>query len=92
MYSLTTDIGKLIRIYYENIELSGDDIREIYPGISRSSVDKLKKKAFNAMSEKKVLQWVPHKVNTECAYIAWGLDIADLERRYAKLQRLNRKE
>lgn len=92
MYKLTKDIGKLIRIFYENIELGSDEIREMYDGISKSAIQTLKKKARKVMVTNDVMPWDANKVNTESAFSAWGLEIADLERRYAKLQKLNRKE
>lgn len=92
MYKLTKDIGKLIRIFYENIELGSDEIREMYDGISKSAIQTLKKKARKVMVTNDVMPWDANKVNTESAFVAWGLEIADLERRYAKLQKFNRKE
>lgn len=88
MYKLTTDIEKLIRIFYENIELGNDDIREIFEGVSMNTIQRLKSDARKVMVERNVMPWDKRRVNTQCAYAAWGLDIADLELRYAKLQNL----
>ncbi len=33
--------------------------------------------------------WNSSRINTKVAYEAWGLDIADLEHRYKKLQELS---
>lgn len=90
MYKLTKDIGKLIQIYYENIELGSDEIREMYEGISKSAIQGLKRKARKVMVEQEISHWDANKVSTECAYTAWGLDIADLEKRFQKLQKFKR--
>ena len=92
MYSLTNDIGELIRIYYENIEIGTEEIKRMYPGISPSTIFKLKGKARELMAERGVMPWETRKVNTECAFEAWQLKIADLERRYQKLQKLRSRE
>ena len=90
MYSLTNDIGELIQIYYENIEIGNAEIKRMYPGISESTIAKLKDKARNIMAEKKIMPWEARKVNTECAFEAWHLDITDLEKRFQKLQKLKK--
>ena len=40
------------------------------------------------MIEENVYTHGMYKVNTDCAYRAWGLDIEDLEKRRNKLQKL----
>ena len=83
------DLATAIRIYYEKPELTNQDIRELFnSNLSEYMLQKLKKKAGIKMAEKKVPRWSVCTVNTECAYEAWGLNITDLEKRYAKLQKL----
>lgn len=90
MYSLTNDIGELIQIYYENIEIGNAEIKRMYPGISGFTIAKLKSKAREVMAQRNVMPWEAYKVNTECAYEAWQLNIADLEKRFQKLQKYKR--
>lgn len=85
-------IEAAIRIYYERIELSNSDIREIF-GEKRggATIAKLKNKAREVMRENNRPVWNAQLVNTEDAYTAWGLDINDLERRWKKIQAMERK-
>ena len=78
-----------IRIYYERIELRNADIREIFGNICNDTVCKLKRIAKDRMEENDVPSWDAQAVNTEAAFEAWGLDIADLEKRLNKLKKLN---
>lgn len=83
-------IEDAIRIYYERIELTNNDIKAIF-GTDHGSATfaKLKRKAREVMAQENTPVWNAAYVNTEAAYKAWGLDINDLERRWKKLQALN---
>ena len=85
-------IEAAIRIYYERIELSNSDIREIFGRIGSATIVKLKNKAREVMQENNRPVWNAQLVNTEDAYTAWGLNISDLEKRLKKLRALERKE
>ncbi len=87
-----TDIETAIRLYYERIELSNADIRELFGDLSPATISKLKKKAREIMSRENIPEWSAQNVNTEAAFKAWGLDISDLERRYKKLSSIKKKE
>ncbi len=78
-------IETAIRLYYERIELSNSDIKELFGSIGSATISKLKKKAEEVMTEESIMRWNTRYVNTEAAYKAWGLDIADLERRQKRL-------
>lgn len=80
-----TSIETAIRLYYERIELTNSDIRELFGKISSATVTKLKKAARQVMQDNDTPIWNAQCVNTEDAYHAWGLDITSLERRYKKL-------
>ncbi len=82
------DIDVLLRVYYENPELGSAEIRQLYPTAGAHTIDKLKKIALQEMAERKVKSFRMYTVNTEIAYEAWGLDVASLERRQAKLKKL----
>lgn len=79
-----------IRLYYSRIELSNNDIRELFGKLGSATVVKLKKKARQVMQERGRMAWNAQLVNTEDAFTAWGLDIADLERRHKKIQSMER--
>ena len=89
MCNISTDIKRLVEIYYENMELGGKEISEIFVNPSKSSIQRLKKVAREQMARENVKPWDSRKVKTACAYKAWGLDIDDLEKRLAKLNKIN---
>lgn len=77
-----------IRLYWEKIELSTKDIKELFQPVGSAKVVLLKEAARKKMAENKTPSWNASKVNTEDAYMAWGLKIDDLERRYNKLKKM----
>lgn len=81
-----TDIETAIQLYYERLELSNADIEILFGKHSSSTVAGLKAIARDKMRENNVPCWNAQRVNTEAAYLAWGLSIDDLERRYRKLK------
>lgn len=89
MCNISTDIKRLVEIYYENMEISGKEISEVFVNPSKSSIQRLKNLARKQMASDNVKPWDSRKVNTICAYKAWGLDIDDLEKRLAKLNKIN---
>lgn len=82
------DVQTAVRIYYEKLELGNADIMELFPTASRSTAKKLKDLARIKMTEEGVPSFNPLSVNTRVAYIVWGLDVDDLERRLKKLRGL----
>ena len=78
-----------IRIYYERIELRNADIKEIFGSLGSKTICRLKQVAKDKMKENDIPSWDAKAVNTESAYEAWGLDIADLGKRLNKLKKLN---
>ncbi len=83
------DIDAAVRLYYEKFELSGADIQAIFGSKSTATVSKLKKIVREEMVKTGRLPYDQHNIPTDVAFTAWGLDIADLERRRAKLLKLN---
>lgn len=86
----TTSIETAIRLYYEKPELTNKDIVELFGKLANSTVARLKNKAREQMIEDNVPVWNPQRVNTKSAYIAWGIDVDDLEMRYEKLKQLEK--
>lgn len=91
--NITDDLFTIIEIYYTNHELSASDIKKLFVKPSSSSVAKLKKIAREKMVEENKTEDVfnAHNVLTECAYRAWKIDIADVEKKYERLLRLSKK-
>lgn len=80
------NIEAALGLYYSQNELSNNDIAAIF-GCSRSYVNTLKKQVQQKMAEENAHPPVfdAKHLNTEYAFKVWGLDIADLERKYKKL-------
>ena len=76
-----------VRLYYERLSLFTKDIKELFPGISSCTVQQLKKCARDKADEMGKMQYNNRSVLTECAYLAWGLDIDSLERRLNKIRK-----
>ena len=81
------DIRAAIELYWSKTEIGTNDICGLF-GVNRDRAAKLKAVAREAMEERKTINYNALCVNTEVAYESWGLQIADLERRYTKLQKL----
>lgn len=82
------NIDAAVRLYYEKFELSSKDIRLIFDTKSTATESKLKNMVREEMAKEGRLPWDSHNVPTDIAFKAWGLEIADLERRRAKLVKL----
>ena len=83
-----TDIDTAINIYYRYPEISTKEIIQLFKKHSKGTVSRLKKLAQKRMIEDDIYSLGMYKINTECAYKAWGIDVNDLERRRYKLQKL----
>ena len=82
-----------IRIYYENLELSNKEIRELFvsrsgENLSSATLTKLKRAVLDEATKRGMLMWEKGCVNTELAYEVWGLDIKNLEYRMSRLKKM----
>lgn len=82
------DIDIAIQIYYKYPEITAKEIQLLFVKNSKSTINKLKKLAQKQMIEDNINTLSLNKVNTSCAYKAWGIDIKDLENRRNKLKKL----
>ena len=82
------DVGLAVRLFYERIELSSNDVAMLFGNPSKSTVCKLKKMAKEMMAKENIMPWDSNCVNTRSAYKSWNLDIDDLEKRLKKLEKL----
>ncbi len=80
-------IETAVQMYYEKIALYNKDIITLFPGIGSATVIRLKQIAREKANEMGRMQYSDRSVITDCAYKAWGLDIAALERRLNKLRK-----
>lgn len=77
-----------IKMYYEKTELSNSDIKELFGGVSSSTISRLKNKVKDKMVEEGVYTWQPSNVNTKIAFKVWNLNVEEMEKNYRKLKRL----
>lgn len=85
------NIPVAVKMYYEKISLSNKDIKEIFSIKADSTAVEIKKEVIKYWAEKDDgINPVNHnnRLDTERAFEAWGLDIANLEYRFKKLQKL----
>lgn len=84
-----TSLKTAIKLFYSRTELGNADIEELFGKHSSSTIARIKRKARQRMIEQGTPVWNANRINTKVSYEAWGLDIADLEYRYKKLQELS---
>lgn len=78
-----------IKLYHRPQDfLFNKDILALFPGIGTARIQQLKRLARAITAERKGIQLNSRSVNTKDAFKAWGLDIEDLEARYAKFKKL----
>lgn len=83
-----TKLKIAIEVYWNYPELSNDELKILFGKRSPNTYSKLKKVAWDKMREMGSFVNNPTRVPTHCAYLAWGLDIDDLEKRYNRLKKL----
>lgn len=77
-----------IRLYYSKVELSTEDVKELFPSVKgKDTISRLKRKAREVMIEDGKLSYNALAVNTEAAFKAWGIDIDDIVKRYETLKK-----
>ena len=81
------DIKKALELYYTKTEISSADIRDLF-GCCPSTATKLKTDVKKAMAQEEIRTWLPNNVDIETAYKVWHIDINELEKKLAKLNKL----
>ncbi|MBQ9709466.1 MAG: hypothetical protein IJV67_02460 [Clostridia bacterium] len=82
------NLQEAVELYYGKIELQNADVKKIFGVKSDSKVASLKKKVQQEMQKRGVPAWTPHGINTYIAFEVWGIDVADLEKRLKKLNKI----
>lgn len=83
-----TSIDTALRIYYSKSEIGSEEMLELFGEMCRSSLSLMRKPVLEVMAERGMKSFRQYTVNTEVAYEVWGIDVADLEKRRAKLIKL----
>lgn len=85
------NIPVAVRLYYSKLSLSNKDIKAIFSIKADSTAVEIKKEVVKYWAKQaEGINPVNHnnRLDTERAFVAWGLDIENLERRLKKLQKL----
>ena len=85
------DIKKALELYYTKAEISSADIRSLF-SCCPSTATKLKKQVKEAMAKKQIKTWLPGNVDIKTAYEVWQIDVEELEKRLAKLNKLKKSQ
>ena len=83
------DLENAIRMYYGLYELRTTDIKNLFGKIGLARAKELKDLAKQYVKENNLPELNASTVDTEAAFLAWGLDIRKLEMRYKKLRKLD---
>jgi len=83
------NIDTALKIYYSNVELGNREIKELFGQRSTTTIVRLKKAVKVEMDKRKIYSYGANRVNTKVAYEVFGIDVDDLERRRAKLKKLD---
>ena len=76
-----------LEVYYTNNDLGNKELRQLFGSVSANTLLKLKRLVVEKMEEKGVMRYNNYTINTEVAYETFGLDIAGMERKYAKMKK-----
>lgn len=82
-----TSIETAVQIYYTFPELGTDEVIRLF-GCSKATATRMKKRVRERQIREGIITLSDANVNTKAAYKEWGLDIADLERRMVRYQRI----
>jgi hypothetical protein len=81
-------IDTALEIYYKNPELCNKHILALFGNHSTATINRLKQRVKAEMIARGVRSYSAYSVNTKIAFEVWGIDVDDLEKRRAKLQKL----
>ena len=83
-----TSIENALKIYYKNSEIGNKEITDLFGKHSSTTIARLKKLAKDEMGRRDIASYGLYKINTNIAYMVWGIDVGDLEKRIKKLKEL----
>lgn len=83
------DLGTAVRIYYSYPEMSNKEIKELFGrDFSGATLARYKSMIRQRQRELGIKTAVPYSVNTKVAFEVFGIDITEIEKSMAKLQKL----
>lgn len=85
------NIEVAVRMYYEKISLTNADIKTLFGVTSNRTIAKYKNEVVNYFAKTDVDPVHYNRtLDTWRAFEAWGIDIAELEKRLSKIRRLDK--
>lgn len=81
------DLEAAVELYYSKNELAPADIRRMF-GCCNKTARLLRLRGREQMEIDQVPTWNPNYVNTEAAFVSWGLDIEKLKKGLSTLRRM----
>ena len=85
------DIGAALEVYYSRMTLANADICRLFGRrLAGETLAKLRRLAREQMDAMGIIPTNPSAISTAAAYPAWGLDVAEMERRWRGLQRMKK--
>ncbi len=83
-----TSVESALEVYYKFPQLGNKEIRLIFGQIGSAKICQLKVIARDKMHERGEILYNDRLVGTDAAFKAWGIDVADLEKRFTRLRRM----
>jgi hypothetical protein len=80
-------VERAVWIYNNCPYMGNNEIEQLFGKMSSQKRVKMKNIVFDEMDERGMTRYNNTTVNTDVAFEVWGLNIADLERRYSKLRK-----
>ena len=86
--NINADPMKVLEIYYSpNPEIGVKEIEQLF-SCGRTTAQRLRTVAQDAMIQEGIKSFNDYKVNTEVAFRAWNIDILKVENNYRKMMKL----
>jgi hypothetical protein len=80
-------VERAVWIYNNCPYMGNNEIEQLFGKMSSQKRVKMKNIVFDEMDERGLTRYNNTTVNTDVVFEVWGLNIADLERRYSKLRK-----
>ena len=84
---MIVSVERAVWIYNNCPDMGNTEIEQLFGKMSSDKRVKMKNIVFDEMRERGMMRYNDTTVNTDVAFEVWGLNIADLERRYSKLRK-----
>lgn len=84
---MIVSVERAVWIYNNCPYMGNAEIEQLFGKMSSDKRVKMKNIVFDEMRERGMMRYNDTTVNTDVAFEVWGLNIADLERRYSKLRK-----